>query len=582
MLNLDINRLKCIRSAIDYHPEYTILEDIHIENNKYLIKVKITLDLKRNEYVPKSSEWYIVFNDYDEINFYPSKTNSIFATFPHQSYNMDLHGHNYRSGNPCLDIPSASLDLPEEYYPYNDNKFNWYLERMLDWLRKASTNTLINIGEPFEVPITKFSKDSPLIYKECGINGWGNFNYNFGYSSLKNVIISDNNYYALDWISDENIKEKRESINWGTFGKNFTQSDCLGIWIRCKEFPISKPWSYPETWSELLKICKKQHVDLLSNIVKLLFKNNIYRRYQNIYLLLVCPIPEKFGEEDKDYFWLMCRLPVATFPKDGFRRNIKGFRKYYEYLLKGKIDWNLTLNWDDSVIRTRGRLDENITNLRFGVVGLGALGCNVCELLVRQGVKHLKVADSDILTIGNLARHTLTIGDLTKYKAEALADKLALISPSVKVDFLNQDIFEDNKTWLEDCEVVVDCTGNNKLIDLFDKEFSSPKHFFIGAFNYGATKFAYYYENSEKVDSSLFFLKTKEFYNEDFTGENLIMEGIGCYHPVFPALDSSVKIWASIFVKEIQRNLKCKPVKRIKCFAITDDCEIDIIKDENL
>ena len=582
MLNLDICNLRRIRAVIDYHPEYTILEDIHLENDEYVIKVSITLDIDKNEYIPNDSEWYIVFYDYDDIRFYPAKTNSIFVTFPHQSYNMDLPDRNYRSGNPCLDMPLASLDLPEEYYPYGGNKFNWYLGRMHAWLKKASINTLLNVGEPFEVPTTKFSEDDALIYKECGISAWGNFNYNCGYSFLKRVSLNKVNYYALDLLWDENIKNKRESIKWGTFSKDFLKSNCLGIWIRCRQFPILRPWGYPETWAELLKICKEQEVNLFENIVKLLYKNNYYLKYENIYLLLVCPIPEKFGEENKDYFWLMCRLPIANFPKNGFRKNIKGFKTYYKNALKGKIDWNYTINWDDTVIRTRGRLEEEIVNLKFGVIGLGALGSNVCELLVRQGVKHIKIADSDIINVGNLARHTLTISDIKKYKADALSDKLALISPSVEVEFKHQDICEDNKTWLEDCDVVIDCTGNNKLIELFNKEFNNLKHFFIGAFNYGATKFAYYYECAKKVNSALFFSKTKDFYNEKtIKEENLIMEGIGCYHPVFPALDSNVKIWAAIFVKEIHCNL-IRNVKRLKCFTLTDDCGIDIIKDEDL
>lgn len=75
--------------------------------------------------------------------------------------------------------------------------------------------------------------------------------------------------------------------------------------------------------------------------------------------------------------------------------------------------------------------------------------------------------------------------------------------------------------WLEDCDVVIDCTGNNKLIELFNKEFNNLKHFFIGAFNYGATKFAYYYECAKKVNSALFFSKTKDFYNEKTIKEEI-------------------------------------------------------------
>ena len=46
--------------------------------------------------------------------------------------------------------------------------------------------------------------------------------------------------------------------------------------------------------------------------------------------------------------------------------------------------------------------------LSFAVIGVGALGGFVCELLSRQGITRLKIVDGDKLQVGNLSRHILT------------------------------------------------------------------------------------------------------------------------------------------------------------------------------
>ena len=50
--NIDFEKLKKARSFIDYYPEYEILEDLHLENDVYVVKVRITLLNIKNSYVP--------------------------------------------------------------------------------------------------------------------------------------------------------------------------------------------------------------------------------------------------------------------------------------------------------------------------------------------------------------------------------------------------------------------------------------------------------------------------------------------------------------------------------------------------
>lgn len=578
---MTIEEARELRSVIDYYPQYKILEDIHFENNEILMKVSITIS-EYSEFVPKVSEWYIVFSSPEDIDFYPAKENSVSVTFPHQAYNTDFKKYNFRSGKPCLDVPEHVLNLPENYYPYkSDSRFSWYLKRMLNWLKCAATNSLFKEGDPYEVPTTFFSGNE-LIYKEASIEDWSSFSYRCGYTSLKVWKNGDAAYYVLDKFYDKNEHESRE-VSWGDISKKFETTNKKAIWVICNNFPIKEPWQYPATWEELFNICNKQNIELFNIVCSLLWRNSKYRRY-DYYLLLACPIPEKHGEEYKSYFWIKCDIPTLCFPRNGFRKSKDGFRSYLKFTLRGEISWSKTNNWDDSVIRTRGRVHKEFRELTYAVIGVGALGGFVCELLSRQGIQNIKIIDGDTLQVGNLARHILTLDDIGKKKAKAMADKLMLNGPSIKVVAKEEHLDKENITFLDDCDVIIDCTADNEVIELLAQyEFKADKHIYIGAFTYGAKGFLFYTQYAKSIDSDLFFKRTKEFYDKyvhDIKEENLIMEGIGCYHPVFPAMDSDVNLWSSIFIKEIVKDLENPKAGAIKAFEQAENGAIELSIDE--
>lgn len=572
-----------IRSVIDYYPQYKIIEDIHLESNDILMKVSITIN-EFSEFVPKVSEWYIVFSSPEDIDFYPAKENSVEVTFPHQAYNTDFKEYNFRSGKPCLDIPEQVLNLPENYYPYkSDSRFSWYLVRMLNWLKCAATNSLIKKGDPYEVPTTLFSGNE-LIYKEANIEDWSEFSCKYGYCSLKTWQNEYVAYYVLDKFYDKYEQESRE-VSWGDISKQFETTNKKAIWIICNNFPIKEPWQYPATWEELFNLCNKQNIKLFNIVCSLLWRNSEYRR-NDYCLLLACPIPEKHGEEYKSYYWIKCDIPTLCFPRNGFRKSKDGFSSYLKSTLRGKISWSKTNNWDDSVIRTRGMVSTELRELTYAVIGVGALGGFVCELLSRQGIQKLKIIDGDFLQVGNLSRHVLTLNAIGRKKAKAMADKLLQNSPSIKVVTKEENLDKENISFLDDCGVIIDCTADNKVIELLAQyEFKSNKHIYIGAFTYGAKGFLFYKEHAKVINSDLFFKKTKDFYGKyvrEIKADNLIMEGIGCYHPVFPALDSDVNVWASIFVKEIIKDLETPKECAIKAFEQAENGAIEISIDETI
>lgn len=69
----------------------------------------------------------------------------------------------------------------------------------------------------------------------------------------------------------------------------------------------------------------------------------------------------------------------------------------------------------------------------IAVIGVGALGSVLSEVLVRAGVKNIALIDEDVLESGNVHRHMATLVDVGKSKVPVIALRLRQISPIVRV-----------------------------------------------------------------------------------------------------------------------------------------------------
>jgi adenylyltransferase/sulfurtransferase len=98
------------------------------------------------------------------------------------------------------------------------------------------------------------------------------------------------------------------------------------------------------------------------------------------------------------------------------------------------------------------------------LVGCGALGCTSANLLVRSGIKRLKIIDRDYIEESNLQRQSLFDEDDIKEnlpKAVAAQRKLQKIDPDVSISYDVADLNPSNiETLLENFHIVIDGTDN--------------------------------------------------------------------------------------------------------------------------
>lgn len=99
-----------------------------------------------------------------------------------------------------------------------------------------------------------------------------------------------------------------------------------------------------------------------------------------------------------------------------------------------------------------------IRNLRVGVAGLGGMGSNIAEILVRLGVGHIKIADPDTIEASNLNRQVIANqGTIGMKKAMASAKELRGITEDVELVVYDDGITEKNaKEFVSDLDVVID------------------------------------------------------------------------------------------------------------------------------
>lgn len=111
-----------------------------------------------------------------------------------------------------------------------------------------------------------------------------------------------------------------------------------------------------------------------------------------------------------------------------------------------------------------------IANSTVSIIGLGALGTYVAELLARAGVKNLILIDKDVVDITNLQRQTLyTETDINTYKAEASTNHLLEIDSSLKIKTLVMDLNKKNISLILTSNLIIDCTDNQETKLLLNK-----------------------------------------------------------------------------------------------------------------
>lgn len=284
-------------------------------------------------------------------------------------------------------------------------------------------------------------------------------------------------------------------------------------------------------------------------------------------LLHTYPIPARVGEDPREVHWDAIALPKLRAPggtpPDGFRPNAAG---WWHRDRRGELADDRPLNhvaienWSPERLQARGRFSAALRAARVAVIGAGALGATVSELMVRSGVYEIGLIDHDVLVAGNISRHPATLINVGAAKATAMATRLQQISPYANVTAIAEALPADDSAliaMLEPYDVLVDCTGSDEVLFLLSRAWwLRPKVFASFSLGYaGRRLFAFgavaHQFPGEPFKGALAPWLADEAVLWSANGE--VLEGAGCWSPLFPARADDVMLAAAVCVKEVEQ-----------------------------
>ncbi|HQY68350.1 MAG TPA: ThiF family adenylyltransferase [Pyrinomonadaceae bacterium] len=541
------------------------------ETQKWLLNLRLRPnDLAFSNFVPSETDWYVAIDrlyPFGEIDFFPSEDGGIEHTFQHQSLNRKSKREIYRTGKVCLSDPYAVFGdrfLSEEPFTAPE-RLAWLARRAIKWLEAASRNQLVPPGEHFELPdFPKSSTDYSLVaFSETAdtLSRWSEVPDRKGYFEYSR---SPHNRSLI--VVKKILKRNHRPVYGAPFGNHinsFSVSKKSGLWILLPSMPVVPPWQAPLTWGDLDESCRRQGVDLRASIEELALTKAGKKRIGNI-LLIGFPIPNKVGEAPDRIHWAAIQLPElygGTSKVSGFKSSIRTARWANNYQLQSSnpINWIASENWSSDQINSRGRLPSALLEKKMLIIGGGAIGSIIAEFLVRGALFEFDICDGDDTGAGNLTRHTLDLRHVELNKAKSLAHHLNQLSPWAKVRAIPDNFPKGPNVSLESYDLIVDCTASQKtLFSLAGRSPSSKKIFASFSVSFGAKRLYSFVATDTHFPFEEYRNEIIPWMNTD-AAENADVipprEGVGCWHPVFPARADDIWMWGSIAIKVLLQSL---------------------------
>jgi hypothetical protein len=289
-------------------------------------------------------------------------------------------------------------------------------------------------------------------------------------------------------------------------------------------------------------------------------------------MLLGYAIPDRVGNAPSEMHWealLLPQLKAGIEPPHGFRPNETGWwmTDRRTAFSDGRVLKYVSVeNWNADRVQARGRMPVILRDRSIAIVGVGALGSVVAEMLVRMGLRHLKLIDHDILAAGNVVRHVLTLSDVDLYKVEALRNRLLQLSPHVDVVASSSRIpttAPEVHNLLDPFDIVIDCTASNEVLAILALPWwAVPKHFVSLSVGIHAQRvFAFFTFGNQFLKSDFDGLFDPWLQDEatSWSKEAEFSEGAGCWSPLMPARHDDITMAASVCLKLLEAMVTTPP-----------------------
>lgn len=476
------------------------------------------------------------------------------------------------AGFPHQDAESRKLCLPEERLaPRDPTRLICYVRWALEWLTDAAAGNLLKPGEPYELPdfsrklLPKgvYPETRPLLFIESA-ESFGRWQAQIGGSggvhcaALKKLPAMAA-FRFLDAAGRPLWEPPFDpnGLDWGQVVQ--------GVWVLVPDVRYRRHRP-PQTFAELDELLHRENLELY----RMLHRAWDSHSTVHIGMLLVgFPVPRTVGAPPIEVHWQPLVFPNRAGDTRAGALKARKARAIWEELLRGRfapdkqLPWCHASNASEERLYARSGLPEAVRCCSIVLLGCGALGSAMAELLVRGGARKLDLFDPDTVQLGNLCRHTLDGSRLGWNKALALAEHLSSVNPSARVRAwcigapLASSAPVEARDALTAADLVLDCTCSDSAFEWLIGVAAEHKQRLATLFTdlkaelltvciSGAetTCRAVFDDLQAEVRQARTAIDPAHYFRQP-DKEELILEGAGCWHPTFPARAAHIAVLAA-------------------------------------
>lgn len=511
-----------------------------------------------SEYIPRRTRWFAVAtNEYPDgpVRILPAKVGGIRQTFQHQRLNVDDEPRMpWLDGEPCLNDWDRGVAGGKTDRDYGELRLGFLVVRLIEWVHRAAANDLTRVGDPFELPQYAGVQTPVLVYAESreSFQSW------LGHTKRDGLAMVGTNgecSSVLHFDADGQLERidlhgRCAAGRLSPWGIELSEAPHVqkAPWVLLDEVLVLSPWQPPTTWGQLRILLGERWSVLHERL----------RRHGADLLLIGMPIPEFVGGKAVQIHWQAAKVP-ALFQ----RRQLSGFRQTNANLsaadLRGPLadsaplHWVRSENWSESQLSRRYGDARQTPPQDVLLVGCGALGSMLAELLVRSGTRRIWLCDGDRVEGGNLVRSVYTIDDVGTMKAAALAKRLGSAYPYASpIPLTKAYNLAKLRIPMEQVRWIFECSGEPYVLKEVAGSGFAPDAMIVSlSLSWEAAALLVACGKAETFDANTTLDELDTLH--DSKPKDIHAEGIGCYHPAFPAEPHRVALHVAMAIERLAR-----------------------------
>lgn len=374
-----------------------------------------------------------------------------------------------------------------------------------------------------------------------------------------------NGFYKTDKIVSSVIQRFKDKNNkllvdvrWNFKLKSLPIS--IGLFVFLENAPTKNRRFIFQNWADLKPFLQQDFCNFLHNV------EEQYKKQEKRHL----PLIVGYRITKDEIHWQTIMLEICKFPIYAEKENQKWLTKIDDEKI---IDWAITKNVSPKYFFGRGKLNNNLTESKILILGIGAIGSMIAKTFVRSGCSKLDVIDYDVKEPENVCRSEYSFFTGMNNKTIDLMNELYSISPFLESNLFGYDFSEkfniytkafysnsikkqEIESYLNHYDLIIDCTTDNDLLYVFSQLNITTNLLNISISNHAKHLVC-------AVENNRYEFVMNQFQNVLKSDVEDLHNPTGCWNPTFKASYNDINVLVQYSIKYINLRFaeKQKPLK---------------------